>query len=79
MNIDHLRQGVNQALAEQVNQYCATIAEIDDQLIPISNSLKDYLSEGKRFRPLFSLLGFMGANGELSPNVYKAAAALEFL
>ena len=79
MNIEELRQGVNQALAEQVTQYCATIAEIDDQLIPIANSLKDYLSEGKRFRPLFSLLGFIGANGQLSPNVYKAAAALEFL
>jgi geranylgeranyl diphosphate synthase type I len=79
MNIDQLRQGVNQALDLQVNKYCATIAEIDDQLIPIANSLKDYLSEGKRFRPLFSLLGFIGANGQISPNVYKAAAALEFL
>jgi geranylgeranyl diphosphate synthase type I len=79
MNIDQLRQGVNQALDSQVNQYCATIAEIDDQLIPIAKSLKDYLSEGKRFRPLFSLLGFIGANGQISPNVYKAAAALEFL
>ena len=79
MNIDQLRQGVNQALESQVTQYCATITEIDDQLIPIANSLKDYLSEGKRFRPLFSLLGFIGAKGQLSPNVYTAAAALEFL
>ena len=79
MNIDQLRQGVNQALDSQLTQYCATISEIDDQLIPIANSLKDYLSEGKRFRPLFSLLGFIGADGQLSPNVYTAAAALEFL
>ena len=79
MNIDQLRQGVNQALDSKITQYCATISEIDDQLIPIANSLKDYLSEGKRFRPLFSLLGFIGADGQLSPNVYTAAAALEFL
>ena len=79
MNIDQLRQGVNQALDSKITQYCATISEIDDQLIPIANSLKDYLSEGKRFRPLFSLIGFIGADGQLSPNVYTAAAALEFL
>ena len=79
MNIDQLRQGVNQALDSQLTQYCATISEIDDQLIPIANSLKDYLSEGKRFRPLFSLIGFIGAHGQMSLNVYKAAAALEFL
>ena len=53
MNIEQLRQGINQALDSQVNQYCATISDIDEQLIPIANSLQDYLSEGKRFRPLF--------------------------
>ena len=79
MNIELLRQGINQALDSQVKQYCATISDIDEQLIPIANSLQEYLSEGKRFRPLFSLLGFLGANGELSANVYQAAAALEFL
>lgn len=79
MNIDQLRQGINQALNSQVNQYCATIADIDDQLIPIAESLKDYLAEGKRFRSLFSLIGFLGADGQLSPDIYKAASALEFL
>jgi geranylgeranyl diphosphate synthase type I len=79
MNIDQLKQGINQALLNQVDQFCMALTEIDDQLIPITDSLKDYLSEGKRFRSLFSILGFLGADGKLTPNIYKAAAALEFL
>ena len=79
MNINQLREGINQALLQQINNYSSVISEIDDQLIPIANSLKDYLAEGKRFRPIFSLIGFLGANGELNTSVYKAASALEFL
>lgn len=79
MNIDQLRQGVNQALKSEVEHNCLLISEIDDQLVPIANSLQSYLSEGKRFRPLFSLIGFLGADGVLTPQVYQAAAALEFL
>ena len=79
MNINQLREGINQALLQQINKSSSVISEIDDQLIPIANSLKDYLAEGKRFRPIFSLIGFLGANGELNTPVYKAASALEFL
>ena len=79
MNIEQLRQGVNSALATQVDNYCSVISDIDDQLKPIANSLKEYLAEGKRFRPLFALIGYLGAHGELTPNVYQAVASLEFL
>lgn len=79
MNINQLREGINQALLQQIDKYASVISEIDDQLIPIAQSLKDYLSEGKRFRPIFSLIGLLGANGELNNSVYKAASALEFL
>ena len=79
MNINQLREGVNLALKSQVAHNCALISEIDDQMVPIANSLQEYLSEGKRFRPLFSLIGFIGAHGTLAPSVYEACAALEFL
>ncbi len=79
MNINQLREGINIALEEQVDSYCALISEIDDQLKPIANSLKEYLSQGKRFRSLFSLIGFLGAHGEITPKVFKTCASLEFL
>lgn len=79
MNINYLRENVNSALSLQLNNYCSTISEIDEQLIPIAHSLKEFISDGKRFRPIFALLGFIGAHGEFSPNVFQAASALEFL
>jgi len=79
MNIEQLRQGINQALLRQVDSYCTSISEIDEQLIPIANSLKIYLSDGKRFRSIFALLGYAATGTNLNPKIYEAAAALEFL
>lgn len=79
MNIEKLREEFNLVLEGQVRQYCAEISSIDEQLNPIANSLKSYFSEGKRFRPLFALIGYLGAGGTLSPNVYQAVSSLEFL
>ena len=79
MNIDQIRQGINSALIRQINTYCANISEIDEQLVPIADSLKIYLSDGKRFRSIFAILGFMGTSANLNPKIYEAAAALEFL
>jgi geranylgeranyl diphosphate synthase type I len=79
MNINQLRESVNQALFQEIDINTAVISEIDDQLIPIANSLKEYLSDGKRFRPIFSLIGFLGANGEFNNSVIQAVSSLEFL
>jgi geranylgeranyl diphosphate synthase type I len=79
MNINQLRESVNQALFQEIDINTAVISEIDDQLIPIANSLKEYLSDGKRFRPIFSLIGFLGANGEFNNSVFQAVSSLEFL
>lgn len=79
MNINQLRESVNQALFQEIDKNTTVISEIDDQLIPIANSLKEYLSDGKRFRPIFSLIGFLGANGELNNSVFQAVSSLEFL
>jgi geranylgeranyl diphosphate synthase type I len=79
MNIDQLRLGINSALDRQVKINCELISQIDEQLIPIADSLTEYLSEGKRFRSLFSVIGFLGANGKIAPNIYEACACLEFL
>ena len=79
MNIDLLRQGIDTALSAQLEEFCATISEIDEQLIPIADSLKVYFSDGKRFRPIFSLLGYLGTGAELNSKIFEAAAALEFL
>lgn len=79
MTIEQITNEINIALRDQVQELTAQINEIDDQLIQVSNSLSDYLSEGKRFRALFAVLGFLGADGKSSSEMYRAVCALELL
>ena len=79
MNIEQITKEINLALRHQVQGLTAQINEIDEQLILVSDSLSDYLSEGKRFRALFAVLGFLGADGKLSSEIFRAVSALELL
>ena len=79
MNIDQLRGQIDLHLSNLVDKYCVELIEIDPQLTPVADALKDYLAEGKRFRSIFALIGYLGAGGELKPEIYRACAALEFL
>ena len=79
MNIEELKSGVNVALSNQVSEFCSELIEIDGKLNLIADSLTEYLSEGKRFRPLFALIGYLGTDSKVTNEIYKAAASLEFL
>lgn len=79
MNIEQITNEINLALRHQVQGLTAQINEIDEQLILVSDSLSDYLSEGKRFRALFAVLGFLGADGKLSSEIFRAVSSLELL
>jgi len=79
MNIEQITKEINLSLRHQVQGLTAQINEIDEQLILVSDSLSDYLSEGKRFRALFAVLGFLGADGKLSSEIFRAVSALELL
>ena len=79
MNINELKSGINKALTSQVSEFCSDLIEIDEKLSLIADSLTEYLSEGKRFRPLFALIGYLGTDSKVTNEIYKAAASLEFL
>lgn len=79
MNISQLTTDINQTLTEQTTKFCQELNQIDEQLVSISDSLSGYLETGKRFRPLFALLGFLGTGEKLTPEIYRAASALEYL
>jgi geranylgeranyl diphosphate synthase type I len=79
MNIEAITNQINLVLREQVQELTNQINEIDDQLNVVSTTLSDYLAEGKRFRALFATLGYLGANGKLSPEIFKAVSSLELL
>ena len=79
MNIETLRRAIDEALFKSLDRYLFELLEIDTQLLPVADSLKEFMSQGKRFRPIFALIGFLGANGELTDEIYSAVASLEFL
>lgn len=79
MNIEALREKINVALTEQVAKNARMLREIDPQLNPVAEALTEYLSDGKRFRPIFALLGYLGTGGKLSEPIIRAATSLEFL
>ena len=79
MNIELLTEKVNQSLKSQVSDFCDQITQIDQQLSAVADSLSQFLSEGKRFRPLFALIGYLGADGKINEEVIRATCALEFL
>ena len=79
MSIEKLKTEIDSALEKQVNQLWQELTEIDSQLVPIANSLQNYLASGKRFRPLFALIGCIGAGAEVTPSILNAANCLELL
>lgn len=79
MNIEELKRGINKALTNSLMRYNKELIEIDEQLVPVANSLNEFMSEGKRFRPIFALIGYIGTHGKLNSQIYAAAASLEFL
>ena len=79
MNIDQLRLEINRVLIDFVDRKCSEISEIDDQLTPVAKAIKDFVSDGKRFRPIFSLLGYLGAGGKIDEPILRASVSLELL
>jgi len=79
-SLNSLRNETEGALAEFVKGKTEKLNKIDDFLEPIAKSLSEYiLAGGKRFRPIFAYLGFLGAGGVANPKIARAFAALELV
>lgn len=79
MSIENLTAEINQSLKAQILRLSGEINEIDEQLVPVTESLSQFLGEGKRFRPLFAAIGLIGAGGSINSENLQAICALEFL
>ena len=71
---------INASLAQFFNVEAAYLREIGSELNPVADSLGHFLLDsGKRLRPLFAAIGFLGAGGELNPSIIRATASLELV
>jgi len=75
-----LTGAINDALAQIFEQESASLRNIGVELTPVADSLGRFLLDsGKRLRPLFATIGFLGAGGTLSPEIIRATASLELV
>jgi len=75
-----LRDLVNEALSSFIAKDHHYLTEIGPELDPVAEALKDFLLQsGKRFRPLFASIGYLGAGSTLTPEAIGALASVELI
>jgi geranylgeranyl diphosphate synthase type I len=80
ITISQIQEQIDKVLAEFIASKKAKLENLDDDLKLVSEFLSDFiLSGGKRFRPVFASLGYIGAGGTLNIPVTKAFASLELV
>ncbi|NDB31787.1 MAG: polyprenyl synthetase family protein, partial [Actinobacteria bacterium] len=56
------------------------LLSIGSELIPVAESMSAFITDGgKRFRPIFANIGYLGAGHELRNEVLRASIALELV
>ena len=74
---------IDRSVAEFLTYATQELSAIDPYLQPISAALREFLSGGKRLRPLFAVAGYIGAGGSLERDaitrVHRAVISLELL
>ncbi|MEN9698795.1 MAG: hypothetical protein RL448_750 [Actinomycetota bacterium] len=75
-----MRSAIEAELTNFVAAENEKLVEVDSELKPVATALGQYILEGgKRIRPIFALIGFIGAGGKIDKNIIKATASLELL
>lgn len=79
-DLKEIRNLVNQELASFVTAESKYLNEIGSELTPVAAAMERFLLDsGKRLRPLFAYIGFLGTGTRPSLEILRAAAALELI
>lgn len=79
-SLSDLRAAINQALAAFVQEENRYLRSIGAELNPVADALERFLLDsGKRLRPLFAYVGYLGTGATPTDSVIKAASALELI
>ena len=78
--IKGLTQEINTSLTGFFEKESLYLQAIGSELDPVADALGHFLLDsGKRLRPLFATIGFLGAGGELTPSIFRAVSSLELV
>jgi geranylgeranyl diphosphate synthase type I len=80
IELSALRESINASLTSFIERENRYLAEIGSELDPVASSLRSFLLDsGKRFRPLFAVIGYIGTGAALSPETFTALSSLELI
>ena len=83
MDFDDIRGltgAINTSLGEFFEKESNYLRAVGSELNPVADALGRFLLDsGKRLRPLFATIGYLGAGGELTPQVIRATSSLELV
>lgn len=78
--ISQLREQINLELAAFAKVRKAELLNIGSELNPVANAMSEFITDGgKRFRPLFAYLGYLGAGASARGEVLRATTSLELV
>ena len=80
LSLPALRESINSALANFIEADNHYLTSIGPELVPVADALKAFLLDsGKRFRPLFATVGYLGTGAELTPAHFSALSSVELI
>ena len=75
-----LTGAINTSLADFFSSEAGYLQNIGPELDPVVDALSRFLRDsGKRLRPHFATIGFLGTGGELTPEIIRATSSLELV
>jgi geranylgeranyl diphosphate synthase type I len=80
LDLPALRGSINEALSAFIAADNHYLTQIGPELEPVAAALKEFLLQsGKRFRPLFASVGYLGTGSPLSPELFSALSSVELI
>ena len=80
LSLPALRESINSALTNFIEADNHYLTSIGPELVPVAEALKAFLLDsGKRFRPLFATVGYLGTGAELTPAHFSALSSVELI
>ena len=78
--LSQLRAEIDGVLADFTKARSNALVDIGSELQPVAAAMTEFITDGgKRFRPIFAYLGYLGTGAAPRPEILKACTALELV
>lgn len=79
-DLSQLRAEIDKTLASFTVARSAALLDIGPELVPVAKAMSDFITQGgKRFRPIFAYLGYLGSGAEAREEILRACTSLELV